>query len=111
MGGVFDYVAMVSCKEVVGIDAKDAIRISGALGAVVNFSLDRYWAFQKVDSPVGGQVWKFISVVLGGILLKPEATPFVSQVFGIDYKVGRLAVELVVSLGFNYPLQRYWVFR
>ncbi len=111
IGGVFDYGVMVFCKEVVGLDVKNAIRISGALGAVVNFSLNRYWAFQQGDSPLGGQVWKFILVVLGSIFLKSEATPFLSQVFDIDYKVGRLVVELVVSLGFNYPLQRYWVFR
>jgi putative flippase GtrA len=111
IGGVFDYGVMVFCKEVVGIDVKNAIRISGALGAVVNFSLNRYWAFKKADSPVGSQIWKFILVVLGSIFLKSEATPLISQVLGIDYKVGRLIVELIVSLGFNYPLQRFWVFK
>ncbi|MGJ1452134.1 GtrA family protein [Sphingobacterium spiritivorum] len=101
IGGAFDYGVMVFCKEVIGIDVKNAIRISGSLGAVVNFTLNRYWAFKKSDSPVGNQIWKFILVVLGSIFLKSEGTPLVSNLLHIDYKIGRLAVELIVSLGFN----------
>ncbi|MGJ1287147.1 GtrA family protein [Sphingobacterium spiritivorum] len=111
IGGAFDYGVMVFCKEVIGIDVKNAIRISGSLGAVVNFTLNRYWAFKKSDSPVGNQIWKFILVVLGSIFLKSEGTPLVSNLLHIDYKIGRLAVEVIVSLGFNYPLQRFWVFK
>ncbi|MBP3942254.1 GtrA family protein [Sphingobacteriaceae bacterium WQ 2009] len=111
IGGAFDYGIMLLCKEVLGFDVKNAIRISGALGAVVNFSINRFWTFKKSDTPVGSQLWKFVLVVIGSIFLKSEGTPLVSEFLKIDYKIGRLIVEVIVSLGFNFVLQKYWVFK
>ena len=29
----------------------------------------------------------------------------------LDYKLGRLLIDSIVSYGFNYPLMKYWVFK
>ncbi len=111
IGGIVDYGIMLLCKEILGFDVKNAIRISGAIGAVVNFSINRFWTFKKDDTPVGNQLWKFVIVVIGSIFLKSEGTPLLSDILQMDYKITRLIVEIIVSLGFNYTLQKYWVFK
>jgi len=102
---------MLLCKEILGFSVSLAICISGVVGAIVNFTINRVWAFKKEDAAVGNQLWKFVLVVIGSIVLKSQGTPFLSEQTGIDYKITRLIVELIVSLGFNYPLQRFWVFK
>lgn len=111
LGGVTDYTIMIFCTEVLGIHYTRSILVSGILGAVVNFSINRFWTFKANTTPVGGQLIKFCLVVLGSVSLKSLGTYLVTENLSIDYRISRLMVDLLVSLGFNYTLQKYWVFR
>ncbi len=111
IGGMVDYAIMICAVEMFSSPVSTAIVISGSLGAVVNFSINRYWTFKDDNTAVGDQLWKFIIVVVGSILLKSQGTPFLTKITDIDYRITRLMVELVVSLGFNFTLQKFWVFR
>ncbi|MBE8719731.1 GtrA family protein [Sphingobacterium pedocola] len=111
VGGMVDYGIMLFCKEILGFTISTSIVISGAIGAIVNFTINRLWTFKKEEAPVVNQLWKFIIVVVGSILLKSQGTPLLSTLTGIDYRITRLIVEVVVSLGFNFTLQKYWVFK
>ncbi len=111
LGGMVDYGVMICGVELFGLPVSTSIVISGTIGAVVNFSINRYWTFKDQGTAVGDQLWKFIVMVIGSILLKSQGTPFLTDITGIDYRITRLMVELVVSLGFNFTLQKYWVFR
>jgi putative flippase GtrA len=91
-----------------------SIVFSGILGAVINFSVNRHWAFASqgaVHSPLGNQLVRFIFVVAGSILLKSLGTHIITSFFSIDYRISRLMTDMMVSYGFNYTLLRYWVFK
>ena len=111
IGGMTDYAIMIFCVEILDFFVSTSIMISGAIGAVVNFTINRYWTFRSDSTPVGEQLWKFIIVVLGSIFLKSQGTPLLTELTGIDYRITRLMVELIVSLGFNFTLQKFWVFK
>jgi len=114
IGGMVDYGVMIFCTEVFHIHYVYSIGISGVIGAVVNFSLNKSWTFRSKESPykhsINVQLLKFICVVTGSILLKSSGTYGVTTLLKIDYKISRLLVDLVVSLLFNFNLQKYWVF-
>ncbi|HLR01087.1 MAG TPA: GtrA family protein [Sphingobacterium sp.] len=110
IGGVTDYLIMIICTELFGIHYTISIVISGVLGAVVNFSINKYWTFEA-KAPLGKQISKFIIVVLGSVFFKSGGTYLVTEFRAIDYRISRLLIELFVSLGFNYPMQKYWVFK
>jgi putative flippase GtrA len=50
-------------------------------------------------------------VVAGSIMLKSAGTYLVTTWLILDYKISRILVDIIVSLGFNYTLQTYWVFK
>lgn len=110
-GGLVDYAVMIICTELLHIYYPISIIISGLIGAVVNFSINRYWTYRVHHLGIGKQLIKFIVVVLGSILLKSLGTYLVTNWLLIDYKISRVLVDVIVSLGFNYTLQTYWVFR
>jgi putative flippase GtrA len=113
-GGLLDYLVMIAFTELLYIHYTISILISGLIGAVLNFSLNRYWTFRSdiaYKFPVGIQLLKFILVVTGSILLKSSGTYFLTTWLKLDYKISRILVDIVVSLGFNYTLQTYWVFK
>ncbi|WP_316840189.1 GtrA family protein [Pedobacter gandavensis] len=113
-GGVLDYLIMIACTELLHIHYTISIAIGGIIGAIVNFSINRYWTFnanQANQLPVGKQLIKFVFVVAGSILLKSSGTYLFTNLLRLDYKITRIMVDILVSLGFNYTLQKYWVFK
>nr|WP_068887364.1 GtrA family protein [Pedobacter panaciterrae] len=113
-GGIVDYLVMILCTELLGIHYTISIAIGGIVGAIVNFSVNRYWTFNAANAskaPVGQQLIKFIFVVGGSILLKSSGTYLFTNWLKLDYKICRIIVDIIVSLSFNYVLQKYWVFR
>lgn len=114
LGGLIDYGVMIFCTEVLGIYYPISIAIGGIIGAIFNFSVNRYWTFngdKASKAPVGAQLVKFIFVVAGSIFLKSTGTYLFTNWLKINYKFSRIIVDIIVSLGFNYLLQTYWVFK
>ena len=115
IGGVTDYGIMVFITEVFHVHYTISIAISGILGAVVNFSLNRYWTFPtrelKYKNSMNKQLLKFVFVVLNSIFLKSSGTYLITTFLKIDYKISRIIVDLIVSIAINYNLQKNWVFK
>ncbi|APA00270.1 GtrA family protein [Flavobacterium commune] len=114
VGGITDYGLMILLTEVVELHFSFSILISGTVGAIINFSINRFWVFKNqsgYSSHINSQLFKFALVVLGSISLKSFGTLIFQKLFQIDYRIGRLITDLFVSYGFNYPLIKYWVFR
>ncbi|KQM71444.1 polysaccharide biosynthesis protein GtrA [Pedobacter sp. Leaf216] len=113
-GGVTDYGLMILLTEWLHIHFTISILISGTMGGIVNFCINRFWAFKSNEgycSSTSGQLIRFFTVVLGSISLKSGGTYLLQQTLNVDYKIGRLLIDSVVSYGFNYPLMKYWVFK
>lgn len=113
-GGLTDYGLMILLTEWLHIHFTISILISGTVGGIVNFCINRFWAFKGSGdycSSASGQLIRFFTVVLGSISLKSGGTYLLQKILNVDYKIGRLLIDSVVSYGFNYPLMKYWVFK
>ena len=111
LGGLFDFGVYSACYKLLHISAPFSNAISGSLGAVVNFLINRYWSFGSTQTSVGSQLWKFILVVIGSITLKSLGIHLLVDIWHVHFLISKAIVEIIVSLGFNYTLQRFWVFR
>jgi len=111
LGGMVDYAIMVFCAELLGLHYIIGIIVGGIIGAGVNFSLNKYWTFSyEQKSNLRSQLLKFGCVVIGSIALKSVGTYTLTEILLLDYRISRLIIDLLVSLGFNYTMQRFWVF-
>ena len=115
LGGTVDYLLMIFFTEVFGIHYTISIAIGGVIGALINFFVNRKWTFSSKGinyySSWFKQMSKFVVVVLNSIVLKSSGTYLLTTMLFIDYKISRIIVNLIVSLIFNYTLQKHWVFR
>ena len=114
LGGITDYGLMILLTEVFKLHFTFSILISGTVGAVINFSINKFWVFKNqcgYSNRIKSQLFKFALVVLGSVSLKSSGALILQKVFQIDYRIGRLITDSFVSYGFNYPLIKYWVFR
>lgn len=113
-GGVCDYLIMIGLTELAGMHYTFSIMFGGVFGAVINFSINRYWAFSSGENskaPLGAQLVRFSLVVTGSIFLKSFGTYLLTSGLTLDYRISRLFVQAIVAYGFNYGLLRYWVFK
>ncbi|MCY4778017.1 GtrA family protein [Sphingobacterium sp. UT-1RO-CII-1] len=111
IGGMSDFAIYTLCLQWLGLPAHISNIISGSLGAVVNFTINRYWAFDSATTPVGQQLWKFVIVVSGSIGLKSLGIYLLIDFLELNPFYAKIIVEILVSLGFNFVLQKYWVFK
>jgi putative flippase GtrA len=114
-GGAVDYMVMVFFTEFFHIHYTISIAIGGVVGAVVNFTLNKSWTFKSKELPYKStgmhQLLKFALVVTNSIVLKSSSTYLITTFLKIDYKFSRIITDLIISIGFNYNLQKHWVFR
>ena len=111
IGGLFDFGIYSICFKLIGISAPFSNVVSGSLGAVVNFVINRNWSFKSADSPIGNQLWKFVIVVIGSITLKSSGIYVLVDLLHMNFLASKVIVEIIVSLGFNFVLQKFWVFK
>lgn len=115
IGGITDYSSMIIFTEVFHVHYTISIVIGGVIGALVNFRINNKWTFHSQDYPyknsIPKQLIKFVLVVINSIFLKSLGTYTITTFLLIDYKFSRIITDLFVSIGFNYTLQRYWVFK
>lgn len=111
VGGLSDFGIYTICYKVFSLSPAFSNVISGSLGAVVNFVINRYWSFNNTSTPLGKQLWKFVIVVIGSILLKSGGIYLLDHQLHLHPLFSKAIVEIIVSLGFNYTLQRFWVFK
>lgn len=112
-GGVVDILTMIFCTEILGVHYTLSIALGGILGAMINFSINRNWTFRPTSQrrrSLDAQLLRFCIVVGGSILLKSAGTFGLTESLKIDYRLSRIIIDIAVSLGFNYTLQKHWVF-
>lgn len=107
----FDYGMFLFCLEILNIYYPIATFIGATTGATVAFLLGRNWTFRNKDEVITKQSMKFLAVVAGSILLNTLGVYLVTEYIGINEKISKIIVAVFVGVGYNFPMQRYFVFK
>jgi putative flippase GtrA len=102
-----DYASMIAAVERLGLTPAAATAVGATAGAVTNFLLGRAWIF-RAEGAWGAQATRYALVSGGsagwnaiGVLLLHD----------VPYVWARVAVSIAVSVLWNFPAQRRFVFR
>lgn len=80
-----------------------------AVGAVVNFTVNRVWTFGSHDAPFP-QARRYAFVSLTSALLNSGGVAVILLLPDVDYRIAWLIVRAAVFALWNFPLQRDYVF-
>jgi CDP-diacylglycerol--glycerol-3-phosphate 3-phosphatidyltransferase len=100
--------ALVSGFE---LPAALATGIGAAAGGVTNFTLGRHWIFRARDARAATQAWRYALVSLVSLLLNAAGEYVLHDRLGVQYLLARVLVSISVSVCWNFPLQRGFVYR
>lgn len=107
-----DFSTLLVCKELVGLNPVLGTFIGAIAGATVAFFLGRNWTFFNKDGRMSSQGMKFVLVVIGSIILNTFGEYLLTEVIVVGhYMLARVLTAITVGVTYNFPMQRYFVFR
>jgi putative flippase GtrA len=106
-----DFAAMIALVELAHLSPPLAAGLGAASGALVNFLLNRRWVFRADAGPLGAQAARYAFVSLASAGWNAMGEHVLLPLVGAHYVVVRVLVAVTVGLGWNFPMQKRWVFR
>ena len=107
-----DFALMTLLVEFAGAAPAAATLAGALLGAVINFTLNRRFTFRTAEQgPAGPEALRYAAVSAASAVLNATGEYIGTVWLGAPYLLVRVVVSLAVSLGWNFPLHRSWVFQ
>ena len=107
---IVDYSLMVGIVEFTALGPVAATPIAAFAGAVTNFTLNRNFTYRVGDSPLRGQLWRFVLVSGCSLGWNTLGEFLFLKVPHLHYFLARVITSTIVSNVWNYPLLRFFVF-
>jgi putative flippase GtrA len=105
-----DFGTMSALVSLLGLPAALATAIGATVGGASNFLLGRHWIFAAKEGRTAAQAWRYVLVSATSLVLNSVGEYLLHDRARIQYLVARILVATVVSVGWNYPLQRSFVY-
>src|SRR5262249_46723098 len=81
------------------------------IGFLANFAINRYWSFEATHGALHWQFVRVLPVQAGSTWLQTLGVWVFTRFIGFHYWTSKIVVSTLVYLGWNYPMNRFWVFR
>ncbi|MDB5213387.1 MAG: CDP-diacylglycerol--glycerol-3-phosphate 3-phosphatidyltransferase [Myxococcaceae bacterium] len=105
-----DYSVMIAVVSGLGAPPAVGTAVGAATGGVFNFFLGRRWIFRSTRAEAAHQARRYALVSLGGLVLNTCGVHVLAGILHYPYVAARVVVSIVVSLVWNFPMQRSFVF-
>jgi putative flippase GtrA len=106
-----DFSTMIAGVRLLDLHPALATAGGAAAGATVNFLLGRYWIFPNGGATTGASALRYLLVSLVSLGLNSAGEYVLVSVARLQYVFARVLVAIAVSIGWNFPMQRGFVYR
>lgn len=106
-----DFVLLVFLTEVLQFWYLFSAFLGAFAGGVTAFILGRNWAFMKKDGKLSVQAIKYSAVWVASIILNTTALYLAVEYLGLQYIISKIIVAIIVGIGFNFLMQKYYIFK
>ncbi len=105
-----DFITTAGFVELANWHYTLAVIMGAVAGALANFLINRYWAFDAGAQSARQQGYRYALVWLGSLLLNVCGVYVFTRFLKLHYLFAKMLVATMVGLGFNYLLQKEYVF-
>ncbi|QHL89084.1 GtrA family protein [Nibribacter ruber] len=106
-----DFLVTIVVVETLGVWYVLGTMLGTISGGVFNFSVNRKWVFQPENKSTRAQGVKYMLVWLGSMLLNAAGVYVLTHYTGLVYIASKVVTAVFVGVGYNYQLQKKFVFR
>ena len=108
---IIDFSFTFFLKQIIQIDAVLASIFGTILGGMINFLIGRVWVFNTPEIPFIQQGRRYFITWIGNLLLNASGVYILIKIIGVQYLFAKMATAITVAIGYNYPLQKKYVFK
>jgi putative flippase GtrA len=105
-----DFATMILLVERLGLTPVAGTAVGASVGAVTNFLLARTWIFRRHSGHWATQGMRYVLVSVASAGLNVLGEHLLHDVARVQYVGARVLVSVAVSLLWNFPMQRHFVF-
>jgi putative flippase GtrA len=106
-----DFGTMIFSVEVLHLTPVAATAIGATIGAIVNFCLGRAWVFFARSGGAATQAMRYALVSAASAGWNALGEHMLHDLGHVQYVASRALVAVAVSVFWNFPMQRQFVFR
>lgn len=106
-----DFSTLLFFTEVLEVNYVLSTGLAATIGAVIAFTLGRYWAFVSTETKKSTQIAKYFIVATGSIVLNTLGVYLITNYLSQDYKVSKVIVAVLLAVAYNYPLSKNYTFK
>ncbi len=111
LGTAVDYAIFFILKDVFDIWYVYANIVGATFGAITNFLLGRYWAFDSKTDKITHQAFRYALVSAGSLLLNTAGLYLLTEYTALNSTISKVIAGILVAVTYNYLMQKYFVFR
>jgi phosphatidylglycerophosphate synthase/putative flippase GtrA len=108
---VVDYGTFTVLVELAGVYTGSSRALGALLGAITNFTVNKLWTFRTQSDSVWHEVPRYAAISLTSLLLNTLGVVLLTDGLRWNPLVAAALVGILVGVGWNLPLHRYFVFR
>jgi phosphatidylglycerophosphate synthase/putative flippase GtrA len=108
---LIDYGTFTIMVEVIGVYTGTARALGALLGAVTNFTLNKVYTFKTSQNSVWVEAPRYAAISLTSLLLNTVGVILLTEGMRWNPLIAAALVGVLVSLCWNVPLHRFFVFR
>jgi len=106
-----DFLTLLLLVEKCGVNYVWATWLGTIVGSLSNFTINKLWAFDAGRAGLAPQFGRFLMVQTGASGLQTLGVWLFTRFVGLPYEASKLVMAVLVYLGWNFPLNRFFVFR
>ncbi|HYZ88362.1 MAG TPA: GtrA family protein [Myxococcales bacterium] len=108
---VVDYGTFTVLVELASVYTGTSRALGALLGAITNFTVNKVWTFRTQGDSVWHEVPRYAAISLTSLLLNTLGVVLLTDGLHWNPLVAAGLVGVLVAVGWNLPLHRYFVFR
>ena len=106
-----DYLVTIFLVHFFRVDVVIASATGTMCGGIINFLVGRNWVFESKKIKVQQQAIKYGVVWVGNFLLNTGGMYLLTKFLKVHFVISKLFVSLMIGFGYNYTLQKKYVFK
>ena len=106
-----DFGTLLGLTELAGVNYVLATWLGTVVGSLSNFTINKLWAFSARQHPTGAARGKFVLVQAGASGLHTLGVWLLTRFGRLPFPASKAIVAATVYLIWNFPLNRWFVFR
>ena len=107
---IIDFLTTLVCTQVFHIWYVLGSVLGTTAGGIVNFMMGRNWVFESKERKMHIQIFKYIIVWTGNLLLTTAGVYLVTHYLHVNYILSKIIVSCTVGTGYNFLMQKKFVF-